>query len=99
MRRFSWLFVFLLGSAQYVSAQQMPAQSLPAQPASAPAAAAAASDASAPLAANQPNEENRRITSYLMKKFGVAREKAAKLADIVHATATKYALPPALVYA
>ncbi|KVK94032.1 lytic transglycosylase [Burkholderia ubonensis] len=99
MRRFPWLIVFLLGSAQYVSAQQMPAQPLPVQPASAPAAAAAASDASAPLAANQPNEENRRITSYLMKKFGVAREKAAKLADIVNATATKYALPPALVYA
>lgn len=63
--------------------------------------ASAPTVASAPLAnANdQPNEANRRITSYLTKKFGVAREKAAKLADIVSVTATKYSLPPALVYA
>ena len=40
-----------------------------------------------------------RITSYLTQKFGVAKERAAKLADIVSVTATKYSLPPALVYA
>ncbi|MBN3746467.1 lytic transglycosylase domain-containing protein [Burkholderia sp. Se-20373] len=97
MRRFLWLIVLSLGIAQQASAQQAPAL-----PASAPEAAASApSVASAPLAdANdQPNEANRRITSYLTKKFGVAREKAAKLADIVSVTATKYSLPPALVYA
>ncbi|MBR8142370.1 lytic transglycosylase domain-containing protein [Burkholderia sp. AU19243] len=91
-RRFFWLIVLSLGIAQQASAQQAPALT-----ASAPEAAASA--ASAPLANDQPNEENRRITSYLTKKFGVAKEKAAKLADIVSVTATKYSLPPALVYA
>ncbi|AYQ41503.1 lytic transglycosylase [Burkholderia aenigmatica] len=97
MRRFLWLIVLSLGIAQQASAQQAPAL-----PAFAPEAAASApSVASAPLAdANdQPNEANRRITSYLTKKFGVAKERAAKLADIVSVTATKYSLPPALVYA
>ncbi|BBA38119.1 MULTISPECIES: lytic transglycosylase domain-containing protein [Burkholderia] len=97
MRRFLWLIVLSLGITQQASAQQAPAL-----PASAPEAAASApSVASAPLAdANdQPNEANRRITSYLTKKFGVAKERAAKLADIVSVTATKYSLPPALVYA
>ena len=71
MRRFLWLIVLSLGIAQQASAQQAPAL-----PASAPEAAASApSVASAPLAdANdQPNEANRRITSYLTKKFGVAK--------------------------
>lgn len=97
MRRFLWLIVLSLGIAQQASAQQAPAL-----PASAPEAAASApSVASAPLADtnDQPNEANRRITSYLTKKFGVAKERAAKLADIVSVTATKYSLPPALVYA
>ncbi|MGU3780951.1 lytic transglycosylase domain-containing protein [Burkholderia metallica] len=97
MRRLLWLIVLSLGIAQQASAQQAPAL-----PASAPEAAASAPPAaSAPLAdANdQPNEANRRITSYLTKKFGVAKERAAKLADIVSVTATKYSLPPALVYA
>ena len=40
-----------------------------------------------------------RIATYLTQKFGVAKEKAAQLADIVNVTATKYALPPAMVYA
>ncbi|MEN8511426.1 lytic transglycosylase domain-containing protein [Burkholderia sp. RS02] len=97
MRRFFCLIVLSLGIAQQVSAQQAPAL-----PASSPEAAASApSVASAPLASanDQPNEANRRITSYLTKKFGVAKERAAKLADIVSVTATKYSLPPALVYA
>ncbi|CAB3765442.1 lytic transglycosylase [Burkholderia sp. MSh2] len=97
MRRFLWLIVVSLGIAQQASAQQAPALS-----ASAPETAASAPlVASAPLADanNQPNEANRRITSYLTRKFGVAKERAAKLADIVSVTATKYSLPPALVYA
>ncbi|MDN7859601.1 transglycosylase SLT domain-containing protein [Burkholderia cepacia] len=96
-RRFFWLIVLSLGIAQQVSAQQAPAA-----PASAPdVLASAPAVASAPLANadDQPNEANRRITSYLTKKFGVAKERAAKLADIVSVTATKYSLPPALVYA
>ncbi|KWH37007.1 lytic transglycosylase [Burkholderia cepacia] len=96
-RRFFWLIVLSLGIAQQVSAQQTPAA-----PASAPdVLASAPAVASAPLANadDQPNEANRRITSYLTKKFGVAKERAAKLADIVSVTATKYSLPPALVYA
>lgn len=96
MRRFTWLIVLLLCTANQASAQQVPAQ-----PASASNAivASAASAASAPQAINEPNEENRRITAYLTKKFGVAKEKAAQLANIVNVTATKYSLPPALVYA
>ncbi|MGU7812277.1 transglycosylase SLT domain-containing protein [Burkholderia sp. AW49-1] len=94
-RRFPWLIVLALGIAHQASAQQAPAL-----PASAPEAIASApAEASAPLANDQPNEANRRITSYLTKKFGVAKERAAKLADIVSLTATKYSLPPALVYA
>ncbi|WGY71110.1 transglycosylase SLT domain-containing protein [Burkholderia cepacia] len=97
MRRFLSLIVLSLGIAHQASAQQALAL-----PASAPdALASAPSVASAPLAnANdQPNEANRRITTYLTKKFGVAKERATKLADIVSVTATKYSLPPALVYA
>ncbi|MBN3833409.1 lytic transglycosylase domain-containing protein [Burkholderia sp. Ac-20344] len=96
MRRLLWLIVLSLGLAHTASAQQASAL-----PASAPEQTAA----SAPLAASaldandQPNEENRRITSYLTKKFGIAKEKAIKLANIVNVTATKYSLPPALVYA
>ena len=75
-RRFFWLIVLSLGIAQHAAAQQAPAL-----PASAPEAAASApGDASAPLANDQPNEANRRITSYLTKKFGVAKERAAKRA-------------------
>ncbi|KUZ43762.1 lytic transglycosylase domain-containing protein [Burkholderia territorii] len=93
--RFLWLIVLSLGIAHQASAQQAPAL-----PTSAPEAAASApAEASAPFANDQPNEANRRITSYLTKKFGVAKERAAKLADIVNMTATKYSLPPALVYA
>lgn len=94
-RRFFWLIVLSLGIAQQASAQQATVL-----PAPAPEAIASAPiDASAPVANDQPNEANRRITSYLTKKFGVAKERAAKLADIVSVTATKYSLPPALVYA
>ncbi|UQP31974.1 lytic transglycosylase domain-containing protein [Burkholderia multivorans] len=98
MRRLLWLIVLSFGVAHQASAQ--PA-SAPAAPAAADVAAAStALPASDPLAAaDQPNEANRRITAYLTKKFGVAKEKAIKLADIVSATATKYSLPPALVYA
>ncbi|KVT39451.1 transglycosylase SLT domain-containing protein [Burkholderia multivorans] len=98
MRRLFWLIVLSFGVAHQASAQSA---SAPAAPAAADVAAASnALPASDPLAAaDQPNEANRRITAYLTKKFGVAKEKAIKLADIVSATATKYSLPPALVYA
>ncbi|NIF40906.1 lytic transglycosylase domain-containing protein [Burkholderia sp. Tr-862] len=94
-RRFFWLIVLSLGIAQQASAQQAP--TLPAS--ASEAAASAPTEASGPLANDQPNEANRRITSYLTKKFGLAKERAARLADIVSVTATKYSLPPALVYA
>ncbi|HEF5784631.1 lytic transglycosylase [Burkholderia multivorans] len=98
MRRLFWLIVLSFGIAHQASAQSA---SAPAAPAAVDVAAASnALPASDPLAAaDQPNEANRRITAYLTKKFGVAKEKAIKLADIVSATATKYSLPPALVYA
>jgi soluble lytic murein transglycosylase-like protein len=95
MRRFLCLIVLSLGIAQQASAQLASASPV----AASDTAASAPSVASEPLANDQPNEANRRITSYLIKKFGVAKEKAAKLADIVSVTATKYSLPPALVYA
>lgn len=56
-------------------------------------------DVASQPAVTQPNGNNERIASYLAKKFGLAKEKAAQLADIVNVTATKYALPPAVVYA
>ncbi|MBR8123662.1 transglycosylase SLT domain-containing protein [Burkholderia multivorans] len=98
MRQLLWLIVLSFGVAHQASAQSA---SAPAAPVAADVAAASnALPASDPLAAaDQPNEANRRITAYLTKKFGVAKEKAIKLADIVSATATKYSLPPALVYA
>lgn len=97
---FLWLIVVSLGIAQQAAAQQAPGLPASAQPASAPQASASAADAaSAPLANDQPNGANHRITSYLTKKFGLAKEKATRLADIVNLTATKYSLPPALVYA
>ncbi|KVC30939.1 lytic transglycosylase domain-containing protein [Burkholderia pseudomultivorans] len=99
MRRLLWLIVLSFGVAHHASAQQASAAAAPALAASAPNVVAASSFASDPLANDQPNEANRRITSYLTRKFGVAKEKAVKLADIVSVTATKYSLPPALVYA
>jgi len=48
---------------------------------------------------NTGTSNDMRIATYLTQKFGVAKEKAAQLADIVNVTATKYALPPAMVYA
>ncbi|MGU7774891.1 transglycosylase SLT domain-containing protein [Burkholderia sp. MR1-5-21] len=98
-RRFPWLILLLLCTANEASAQQMPAQQVSAASAAVAIDASAASAASAPDALNQPNEENRRITAYLSKKFGIAKEKATQLANIVNVTATKYSLPPALVYA
>lgn len=63
-----------------------------------PQQASALSVSAAPLtsADDQPNEANRRIMSYLTKKIGVARARAATLADIVSKIAAKYSLPPAL---
>ncbi|MGS0894655.1 lytic transglycosylase domain-containing protein [Burkholderia stagnalis] len=94
MRRLFWLIVLSLGAVQHASAQQAFAL-----PASEPTPASAPFSASASSANDQPNEANRRITTYLTRKFGVAKERAARLADIVNVTATKYSLPPALVYA
>nr|WP_240655420.1 transglycosylase SLT domain-containing protein [Paraburkholderia phosphatilytica] len=57
-------------------------------PASADAAASGA----------QPNDA-RRMTDMLMKKFGVAREKAQRISTAVMQSASKYSLPPALLLA
>jgi soluble lytic murein transglycosylase-like protein len=43
--------------------------------------------------------QDRRISSLLVAKFGVARAKAEEITDAVIASASKYSLPPALVLA
>ncbi|MBI0330162.1 transglycosylase SLT domain-containing protein [Burkholderia plantarii] len=64
------------------------------------AASAAASDAiaSAPLAqAGAPARGP--VSTYLIRKFGVAKQKAEKISDAVSLAAAKYSLPPAVLLA
>jgi soluble lytic murein transglycosylase-like protein len=63
-------------------------------PIAAPASASAVTAASGA----QPNDA-RRVTDMLMKKFGVAREKAQRISAAVMQSASKYSLPPALLLA
>ena len=74
-------------------------QSIPAASASAPQsasepAASAADPASGPVAG-----QVHRIRDMLTHKFGLARAKAEQISSAVMASASKYALPPALVLA
>ncbi|MGH8783271.1 lytic transglycosylase domain-containing protein [Paraburkholderia sp.] len=43
--------------------------------------------------------DSQRVSSYLMKKFGVAKDKAEQIAKAVNEASEKYALPPALLLA
>jgi soluble lytic murein transglycosylase-like protein len=43
--------------------------------------------------------DGRRVTDMLMKKFGVARQKAQRISTAVMQSASKYSLPPALLLA
>ncbi|WGS49692.1 lytic transglycosylase domain-containing protein [Paraburkholderia sp. D15] len=45
------------------------------------------------------DENSDRMTAYLTQKFGLAKEKAQKIADAVQSSASKYSLPPALLLA
>jgi soluble lytic murein transglycosylase-like protein len=52
------------------------------------------------LAQSAMAEENGdRMSAYLTQKFGLAKEKAAKISDAVQSAASKYSLPPALLLA
>jgi soluble lytic murein transglycosylase-like protein len=64
----------------------------------APDSALAASDASVQQDAKA-EQANHRISEYLTRKFGVAREKAQTIAAAVMSSASKYSLPPALLLA
>ena len=44
-------------------------------------------------------ENGDRMSVYLTQKFGLAKEKAAKISDAVQSAASKYSLPPALLLA
>jgi soluble lytic murein transglycosylase-like protein len=94
MRRLLCLIALSVGVAQQASAQQ----------ASDPLTASASFATSDPLLASAPlpasaAHADERITAYLTRKFGMAKEKAMQLADIVNVTAAKYSLPPAMVFA
>ncbi|WP_179401340.1 lytic transglycosylase domain-containing protein [Burkholderia guangdongensis] len=94
MRRLLCLIALSVGVAHQASAQQ----------ASEPLAASATQSASEPQLASAalPASQTRRdarITAYLTRKFGMAKEKAVQLADIVNVAAAKYSLPPAMVFA
>ncbi|PCE23369.1 hypothetical protein BWP39_27210 [Paraburkholderia acidicola] len=67
----------------------------------APSAAQPASDSASGHSAAQDNSEHlrQRMTDYLTRKFGVARDKAEQIAKAVNASSEKYALPPALLLA
>ncbi|MFL9873962.1 lytic transglycosylase domain-containing protein [Paraburkholderia megapolitana] len=60
-----------------------------------------ASDSVTGHSAAQDNSEHlrQRMTDYLTRKFGVARDKAEQIAKAVNASSEKYALPPALLLA
>ncbi|WCM19627.1 lytic transglycosylase domain-containing protein [Paraburkholderia bryophila] len=45
------------------------------------------------------DENSDRMSAYLTQKFGLATEKAQKIADAVQSAASKYSLPPALLLA
>nr|WP_232519268.1 transglycosylase SLT domain-containing protein [Caballeronia insecticola] len=60
--------------------------------------ALAASDASAQQDAKA-EQANHKISEFLTRKFGVAREKAQTIATAVMSSSSKYSLPPALLLA
>ncbi|CAN0624889.1 Lytic transglycosylase catalytic [Burkholderia multivorans] len=107
MRRLLCLIVLSLGLAQQAFAQQNDGSidnsntantnSSTSNNATANPGASASGSGSGSVSATPSHDT--RIATYLTQKFGVAKEKAAQLADIVNVTATKYALPPAMVYA
>ena len=69
------------------------AASSPQAPGDAPALAASPAGASDAAAAS----ETHKLSSMLVRKFGLARAKAEKITEAVMASASKYSLPPALV--
>jgi soluble lytic murein transglycosylase-like protein len=88
LRRLLFVLVVLFASAQGALADE--------QPGSAPSAAG-----------TQVNTESQndaapridRISDYLTKKFGLAKEKAVQISGAVRTASEKYALPPALLLA
>ncbi len=101
MRRLTCSIVFLLGCASTAFADPAaPDRGDAAMLAAAPALASAASGvpASGPLA--QGAEANHGpVTTYLIRKFGVARQKAEQISDAVTLASAKYSLPPAVLLA
>ncbi len=102
MRRLLCLIVLSLGLAQQAFAQQNDG-SIDNSNSTSNTNTNNSNNATATATANPSSgtsaSHDTRIATYLTQKFGVAKEKAAQLADIVNVTATKYALPPAMVYA
>ena len=98
MRRLLCLIVLSLGLAQQAFAQQNDG-SIDTSNSTSTNNTNTNNSTSNNATANPGTSHDTRIAAYLTQKFGVAKEKAAQLADIVNVTATKYALPPAMVYA
>jgi soluble lytic murein transglycosylase-like protein len=98
MRRFLCPIVLALGCAHSALAQQAPQPADAPLPAS-PVAASPALWLSQPPPETQPSPENARLSGYLIRKFGVARDKAVQIANAVDIAASKYSLPPAMLLA
>lgn len=98
MRRLLCLIVLSLGLAQQAFAQQNDG-SIDTSNSTSTNNTNTNNSTSNNATANPGTSHDTRIAAYLTQKFGVAKEKAAQLADIVNVAATKYALPPAMVYA
>ncbi|KAF1025099.1 MAG: hypothetical protein GAK40_01450 [Burkholderia plantarii] len=87
MRRFTWSIVLLLGGS-------LPAY---ADPSPQVLAASTVNASAAPDAPDGTDTES--MSAYLMRKFGVARQKAEKISDAVSLAAAKYSLPPGVLLA
>lgn len=99
MRRLTCSIVFLLGCASTAFADPASSDRTdPSMQAAAPASAASGVPASGPLA--QGGEAGHGpVTTYLIRKFGVARQKAEQISDAVTLASAKYSLPPAVLLA
>ncbi len=100
MRRLACSTLLLLSCVYTASAALAEQAALPASATLAASVSSAASGvaASGTLAADTEKQRGP-VISYLIRKFGVARQKAEKIADAVTIASVKYSLPPAVLLA
>ncbi|MGN4078157.1 transglycosylase SLT domain-containing protein, partial [Burkholderia gladioli] len=98
MRRLTCSIVFLLGCASTAFADPAASDRGDAAMLATAPALASGVPASGPLA-QRAEASHGPVTTYLIHKFGVARQKAEQISDAVTLASAKYSLPPAVLLA